>query len=169
MGPGHERKLTMRQKHSIRLLPVLALLGTASLAGAGASVPAGAAGGTVTCATVFGNPYSPPELFSCSQSQANDGGGLIEPFPFFSGPTQTGTIYWAGPSMTQAPTTVIRVRTKVLKKSGCATGTTGLKVSGSVRSDTSGVVKVGGPVIAFLCRTAGGSFTLLPGTSIVIG
>jgi hypothetical protein len=95
---------------------------------------------------------------------------LIEPYPFFSGPTQTGTIYWAGPSKTQAPTTVIRVRTTVVaKKAACPSGTTELRVNGTVRSDTSGVVKVGGPVAALLCRTSGGSFTLVPGTSIVIG
>jgi len=94
---------------------------------------------------------------------------LIEPYPFFSGGTQTGTIYWAGPSKTEAPTTVIHIRTAVVKKKARCVAATELKVSGTVRSDTSGVVKVGGPVIAFLCRTSGGSFTLLPGTSIVIG
>ena len=171
----------MRHLQPVRRSLVAALALVVSVAAVTASGLAGATttGGTVTCETVSGSQISPSELFSCSDSQdsqATGGAGSIpNPVPFFSR-THTGAIYWSGPTMTQAAQTVIHVRTQLVKrkKTACSAssatpGSRELKVAGIVKSDTSGVVTVGGPVTATLCQSANGQFVLLEGTTFVIG
>jgi hypothetical protein len=157
---------------AIRRFPVVALVATASMAVAGASIPAGARAiqQRVTCTTLTGNPFGPAELYSCSG--ATGGAGQIEPAPFFVTGRHTGTISWSLEG-TNHVTTVIRVRTRVVtpKKVVCSAAgyPTELKVSGRVRADTSGAATVGGPVSATLCRSTGGAIVLLSGTGLVIG
>jgi hypothetical protein len=123
--------------------------------------PAGASG-IVTCNTVSGNQQSPAELFSCTDTAGTGGNGSIEPYPTFVG-SHVATIYWSGASTTQPFTTVIHLSTHVVKrkKTPCPAQTTELRVSGRVRSDTSGSVTVGGSVSAILCETSNGSYALL--------
>jgi len=156
--------------HPVRRLAVVGLVVTALVAALTISLSAAATGtgGVVTCDQVTGSQLGPAQLYSCTASTG--GAGSIEPYPFFVAGTHTGTIYWSQPSTTKHLTTVIRARTRVVTKKGnpCGASSTELKVRGSVRSDTSGVVTVGGPVSAILCQ-ANGSFQLLPNTTIVIG
>jgi hypothetical protein len=156
--------------HPIRRVAIVGLAAVASMAVLTASLPAGATatGGIVTCDQVTGSQFGPAQLYSCTASTG--GAASIEPYPFFVAGTHTGTIYWSQPSTTQHLTTVIRARTRVVTKKGnpCGSGSEELNVAGSVRSDTSGVVTVGGPVSAILCQ-ANGSFQLLKNTTIVIG
>jgi hypothetical protein len=161
----------MRGTYPIRRLSVVALLFVATIAAVTAWMPAGATetGGIVTCGQVTGSQFGPPQLYSCTQSTG--GAGSIEPYPFFVHGTHTGTIYWSQPSTTQHLTTVIRATTRVVKngkKSLCPSGSTELKVQGSVRSDTSGVVTVGGPVSVILCQTSE-TYQVLPNTVMTIG
>jgi hypothetical protein len=142
-----------------------------------ASGPAGATvtGASIICSTATGSQESPTSLFSCSDSDATGGAGTIQgnppkaAYPFFTG-TRTGTIYWSGATTTVPVQTVIKVRTQVVKRKNtpCLSDTE-LKVGGTVRSDTSGAAEVGGRVSAILCQGANGSFSLLSGTSFVIG
>ena len=161
----------MRGTYPIRRLSVVALLFAATIAAVTAWMPAGVTetGGVVTCAQVTGSQLGPPQLYSCTQSTG--GAGSIEPYPFFVHGTHTGTIYWSQPSTTEHLTTVIRATTRVVKgkkKSLCASGSTELKVQGSVRSDTSGVVTVGGPVSAILCQSSE-TYQLAANTLMTIG
>ncbi len=160
----------MRRMHPIRRLAVAGFVVAGSMAALTASLPvaATATGGIVTCDQVTGSQWGPAELYSCTASTG--GAASIEPYPFFVAGTHTGTIYWSQPSTTQHLTTVIRARTQVVKKKNnpCGAGSTELRASGRVRSDTSGVITVGGPVSAVLCQ-AHGSFHLLTNTVMVIG
>jgi len=161
----------MRGTYPIRRLSVVAVLFAATIAAVTAWMPAGATetGGIVTCDQVTGSQLGPPQLYSCTQSTG--GAGSIEPYPFFVRGTHTGTIYWSQPSTTVHLTTVIRTTTSVVKskkKSLCGSGSTELKVQGSVRSDTSGVVTVGGPVSGILCQTNESS-QLVANTVMTIG
>jgi hypothetical protein len=163
----------MRLLHPVRRFSVVALVSMA-LAGVGvaAAGPAEATGGTVTCSTVTGNQYAPIQMYSCSQEAATGGAATIQPAPIFFSGTHTGTIYWSGATMSQAAKTVVRLKVRVVKKKKtpcAASGATEVRVGGTVRSDTSGVVTVGGGVGGILCQASNGSFTLLPGTSFVIG
>jgi hypothetical protein len=169
----------MRRTHTIRRFSVVALVVGASVGSVTISDAAWAtSGGTVTCITATGTQESPASLFSCtdsSNSDATGGAGTIQvnppkpAFPVFVG-TRVGTIYWSGATMSKAAATVIRVRTQVVKKKNtpCLSNTE-LKVNGRVRSDTSGVVTVGGTVSAVLCRAANGTYSLLQNTTFVIG
>jgi hypothetical protein len=160
----------MRRLHPRRRFTAAALLVAASAAAVTVSLPAGATGtgGIVTCDVVTGSQQGPPQLYSCSASTG--GAGSIEPYPFFVAGTHTGTIYWSLPSTTKHLTTVIRVKTRVVKKKStpCGTGATELKVGGNVRSDSGGIVTVGGPVSAVLCQSHG-TFELLNNTAMTIG
>jgi hypothetical protein len=144
----------------------MALIGAVTASGS-----AGAAGGTVTCGTVTGDQYAAAQMYSCSGLPATGGAATIQPAPIFFAGRHTGTIYWSGPSQGQAAQTVVRLRVLVVKKkkTPCRTGTTELRVGGKVRSDTSGVVTVGGTVAGILCQASNGSYALLSGTSFVIG
>ena len=155
----------MRRSHPIRRFSLGAVALTASMATLGVSGPAGAIGGVVTCSTASGNMISPAELFSCSDESGTGGNGTIQPAGTFSG-THAATIYWSGATQNQPFTTVIHVTTRVIKKkkTPCPTNTTELKVGGRVRSDTSGVVAVGGRVSAILCEAPNGGFALLGGS-----
>ena len=105
----------MRRSHSIRRVSVVALVFAASMTMVVASGSAGAAaGGTVVCGEANGTQESPTSLFDCSDSLNSDatgGAGTLQvnppkaPFPVFTG-TRTGTIYWSGPTMSQAAQTV---------------------------------------------------------------
>jgi hypothetical protein len=58
------------------------------------------------------------------------------------------------------------------KRTPCGSGITELRVSGTVRADTSGVVSLGGPVSATLCQDSSGAYSLLANpnpTAFVIG
>jgi hypothetical protein len=159
----------MRRPHPVRRFSLVVLVSAASMAGLTASGPAGAAGGIVTCGEVGGHQGSFSTLFSCLPSDSTGGSGTIAT-PMFSG-RKTGTIDWDPPSQSTHPTTVIRVTTHVLKKkkTSCPSGTSELKVSGSVRSDTSGSATVGGPVSGILCQSANGGYALLTGTVFSVG
>jgi hypothetical protein len=89
------------------------------------------------------------------------GNGSIQPGGTFTG-SHLATIYWSGATTNQPFTTVVRVTTHVVarKKTPCGAFTE-LRVSGRVRSDTSGVVSVGGSVSGILCEMSNGSFSLL--------
>ena len=164
----------MRRLHPVRRLSVVALIAAASIAAITASGPAGATGGTVACTQVSGNQMSAALFFDCSPSDSTGGSGTIASYPVFSG-THTGTIDWDAISQSQHATTEIRVTahaSKARKKNGvCPAGTKEVKVSGRVRTDTSGSVTVGGTVAAILCQeTSGaGAYALASGTSFVIG
>jgi len=138
-----------------------ALVLTVSGATVVASDPAGATGGIVTCTSLSGNQQSPAELFNCSDLSGTGGNGSIQPSGSFTR-THVATIYWSGATTTQPFTTVIHVSTHVVtrKKTPCGAFTE-LRVSGRVRSDTSGVVAVGGRVSGVLCEESNGSFSLL--------
>lgn len=164
----------MRLLHPVRRVSAVALvsMALAVVGGAATSGPAGASGGTVTCSTVTGNQYAPAQMYSCSQLTATGGAAIIQPAPIFIAGEHTGTIYWSAATMTEPAQTVVRLRVRVVKKkkTPCsAGGATEIKVGGTVRSDTSGVVTVGGSVGGILCQASNGSFTLLSGTSFVIG
>jgi hypothetical protein len=163
----------MRLLHSVRRVSVVAMVSTALSMGAVAvSGPAGASGGTVTCSTVTGDQYAPVQMYSCSQTTATGGAGTIEPAPIFFKGAHTGTIYWSAATMSQPAKTVVRLRMQVVKKkkTPCsATGDSEIRVGGTVRSDTSGVITVGGSVGGILCVASNGAYTLLSGTSFVIG
>ena len=151
-----------------RCLAVTAVaLGAAGVLGV--ATPAGAAGGTVTCGQVSGSQGSASFVFSCSQTQATNGSGSIPEHPFFSG-TKTGVIYWSAETGGTSQTEIhIHTHAVQRKKTPCPTGTTELKVSGRVRSDTTGVITVGGRVSATLCQEPNGNSTLLNDTSLVLG
>jgi hypothetical protein len=167
-GISHEEQ---REKHSMRRTPAAlrfsfgALVLAGSLAVGGLSGTAGAAGGVVTCSMTGGSQNGTPSLFGCSQQTATGGDGtIIGPAPFFSG-HNTGTVNWDNLSTSQANTTKIKVRTKVVKKkSHCPAGTTELKVSGTVVADTTGVISVHGHVSANLCLSSNGQYSLLHDT-----
>ncbi|HVC69831.1 MAG TPA: hypothetical protein VNC61_06150 [Acidimicrobiales bacterium] len=159
----------MRRLHPFCRFSLGALALTVSVATVTASGPAGAIGGVVTCGTVSGNRLSPAELFNCSDEAGTGGNGSIQPSGAFSG-THLATVYWSGVTTDQPFTTVIHVTTHVVKKkkTPCPATTTELKVSGRVRSDTSGVVSVGGRVSGILCETSNGSFALLSGSTFTL-
>lgn len=167
------REAPMRLLHLVRRVSVVALVSAAlAMVGMVASGPAEASGGTVTCSTVTGNQYAPVQMYSCSQITATGGAATIQPAPIFVAGEHTGTIYWSAATMTQPAKTVVRLRVRLIKKkkTPCsASGATEIRVGGIVRSDTSGAVTVGGTVGGILCQASNGSFTLLPGTSFVIG
>jgi hypothetical protein len=129
---------------------------------------AGATAGVVACAEAGGSQAGTPSLFECTQQTATGGdGSIIGPAPFFSG-THTGTVNWDNLSTSMANTTKIRVKTKVVhKRTPCPTGTTELKVSGQVLSDTTGVISKGPHVAATLCLGSNNQYTLLPGSSFI--
>ena len=162
----------MRRLHPVRRFSAVALVSMALIGAVTASGSAGAAGGTVTCGTVTGNQYAAAQMYSCSGLPATGGAATIQPSPIFFAGGHTGTIYWSGPPVQgQAAQTVVHLRVRVVKKkkTPCPTGTTELRVGGTVRSDTSGVVTVGGKVAGILCQASNGSYALLSGTSFVIG
>ena len=163
----------MRHMHPVRRLSVVALvsLAMATVGVVSASGPAGASGGTVTCSTVTGDQFAPVQMYSCSQLTATGGAATIQPAPIFYAGIHTATIYWSAATQSQAAKTVVRIRVRVIKKkkTPCSAGTTEIRVGGTVRSDTSGVVTVGGSVEGILCQTSNGSYTLLSGTSFVVG
>ena len=161
----------MRRHHPIRRLSEAILVSAVLVAVGLGTAPAGAAG-SVTCATVSGNQQSTALLFSCTETDETGGAGSIQPYPIFVKGTHTAKIYWSGPTMDQAPATVVRLKVHVLakkKKTPCASGDVEIKVAGTVRSDTSGAVTVPGQVRAALCQASNGSFTLVPGTTFYVG
>src|ERR1700691_5187034 len=101
----------MRRSHPIRRVSVVALFSAASIATLAVSGPAGAtSGGPVTCRTATGTQEGPTSLCSRTDrldSDATGGAGTIQvnppnpAFPVFTGP-RTGTVYWSGPTMSQA-------------------------------------------------------------------
>jgi hypothetical protein len=164
----------MRRLNPVRGISVVALVLGASLSGVAVAGPAGAAGGTVTCNEVTGSRTGPVLLYNCTplpNPPDGNGGTIAVPVPIFSG-THNGTIDWGPSSNSQELTTVIHVKTTVVKKkkTPCA-GTnapTELKVSGHVRSDTSGVVAVGSKVFGALCQKSNGQFTLMGNTTFTL-
>jgi hypothetical protein len=164
----------MRRIHAIRRFSVGGLVFATSIATLTAAAPAGATtGGSVACTTVTGGQHGPTSMFSCPESIGASGtieGNPPKPaFPIFTG-TRTGTIYWNVTDASGSLETVIRVTTRTIRRQNTpCLGEAELKVSGIVRSDTSGYVSVGGPVAATLCEASNGTFTLLSGTSFVVG
>jgi hypothetical protein len=164
----------MSRIHRIRRVSVGALVFATSIATLTAVGPAGAAtGDSISCSTVTGGQHGPTSMFSCPESVGGSGtieGNAPKPaFPFFTG-RRTGTIYWNVTDVSGSLETVIRVTTRaVRKKNTPCLGQTELKVSGTVLSDTSGDVTVGGPVAATLCEMSNGTFTLLKNSVFVVG
>jgi hypothetical protein len=159
----------MRRLHPFRRVSVTALVVAAFLGAVTASGTAGATGGTVTCGLVHGHQSGASELFNCSPAATTGESGTIAT-PIFTG-SATGTIDWSKLSSSSHAQTVIHVVTKTVtrKRTKCPSGTTELKVSGRVRSDTSGSATVGGRVAGTLCLDPGGSYALQANTSFVIG
>ncbi len=149
----------------------MALVFMASVGAVTAAGPAGATGGTVTCTDVSGSKISASLLFNCLPADTTGGGGSIAS-PLFFG-THTGTIDWDALSTSAHATTVIHVTTRTVrvkkKNALCPSGTKQLKVSGRVRSDTSGSVTVNGPVSGVLCEDPNGAFALAANTTFSIG
>jgi hypothetical protein len=163
----------MRYLPTVRRFTVVALMATASIAVVTASGPAGATGGTVTCTDVTGSQKSSAEFYNCDPADTTGGGGSIAPHPVFMG-THTATIDWDLLSTSDHATTVIHVTTHAVRgkknrNALCTSGVKELRVSGTVRSDTSGSVTVGGAVSATLCQEPNGGYALAENSSFIIG